>query len=95
MDIDGYNQVNLTNHPASDTDPKFSPDGARIVFISDRDNSADIFIMDLDWRGGYIRYNGINQLNLSVNHAYDGNPQFSPDGMKIFFETNRDDNYEI
>ena len=27
MDIDGYNQVNLTSHPASDTDPIFSPDG--------------------------------------------------------------------
>ena len=95
MDINGYNQVNLTSHPASDTDPIFSPDGAKIVFISNRDNPEDVFIMDLEWRGGYIRYSGINQLNLSADQAYDGNPQFSPDGLKIVFESHRDNNYEI
>ena len=95
MDINGYNQVNLSSHPASDTDPIFSPDGAKIVFISNRDNPEDVFIMDLEWRGGYIRYSGINQLNLSADQAYDGNPQFSPDGLKIVFESHRDNNYEI
>ncbi len=95
MDIDGHNQVNLTSHPANDTDPIFSPDGARIVFISNRDNLEDVFIMDLEWRGGYIRYSGINQLNLSADQAYDGNPRFSPDGLKIVFESHRDNNYEI
>ena len=34
MDADGGNQENLTNHPASDTQPDWSPDGTKIAFCS-------------------------------------------------------------
>ena len=37
MDADGGNQINLTVNPAADLRPKWSPDGTRIVFASDRD----------------------------------------------------------
>jgi len=32
MNIDGSEQTNLTNNPAEDSDPSFSPDGSKIVF---------------------------------------------------------------
>ena len=35
----------LTSHPARDSEPKFSPDGKEIAFISDREGSAQVFIM--------------------------------------------------
>ena len=37
MNADGTNPINLTNHPAADTQPDWSPDGLRIVFSSNRD----------------------------------------------------------
>lgn len=41
-DPDGRGQVNLTKNPAWDFYPRWSPDGKRIVFFSDRDSEARI-----------------------------------------------------
>ena len=60
---------NLTNHPASDTAPAWSPDGSQIVFASDRDGSFDIFVMNSD---------GSGLVNLTNHPASDGNPAVQP-----------------
>src|SRR5207302_2193555 len=39
MDADGSNQTRLTNNPAHDGEPAWSPDGAKIVFVSQRDGN--------------------------------------------------------
>jgi len=85
MDADGNNQRNLTNNPAGDMDPAWSPDGQMIAFDSDRD-SPGIYIMDAD---------GNNPRNLTNNPAGDWGPAWSPDGQMIAFVSNRDGNYEI
>ena len=36
MDSDGNNLVRLTDNPASDKEPAWSPDGNRIAFSTDR-----------------------------------------------------------
>jgi Tol biopolymer transport system component len=48
MDADGQNPVNLTNNPAQDMDPAWSPDGFTIAFVSYRDNNYEIYLMDAD-----------------------------------------------
>jgi TolB protein len=52
--VDPYlgDAVNLTRSPKSeDRYPCFSPDGTRVAFISDRDGSANLYVMSADGRG--------------------------------------------
>ena len=52
MGPDGENPTNLSNNPADDWDPVFSPDGSRIAFVSNRENGEGggqfIYIMNAD-----------------------------------------------
>ena len=92
MDADGGNQQNLTNHPDRDYSPSWSPDGKRIVFVSDRDGfldihgfpTSEIYVMDAD---------GENLQNLTNNRVEDGAPSWSPDGKRIVFISERDGHF--
>jgi hypothetical protein len=86
MDPDGANQTRLTNNPALDLDPSWSPDGTKIAFTSDRDGNFEIYLMNAD---------GSNQINLTNNSANDRSATWSPDGKKIAFSSDRDGNKEI
>ena len=44
----GSNQKRLTNNDGSDGRPSWSPDGSQLVFKSDRDGKANIYIMNTD-----------------------------------------------
>jgi dipeptidyl aminopeptidase/acylaminoacyl peptidase len=37
----------LTSHPKSDTRPRFSPDGRRVAFVSNREGSSQVYVLDL------------------------------------------------
>lgn len=72
MNADGSNPVNLTNNPASDGDPNWSPDGRRIAFVSNRDGSNAIYLMNADGSGQTRLLTGVD-------------PEWSPDGKSIAF----------
>ena len=61
--------------------PQWSPDGARLAFISDREGDWDLYTMDAD---------GGNVDQLTNDAAYDTFPIWSPDGATILFQS-RDD----
>jgi Tol biopolymer transport system component len=79
MNTDGSNQHNLTQNPANDYFPMWSPDGSKIVFASNRDSSNEIYVMDND---------GGNLVNLTNHPANDSYPSWSPDGNSIAFLRN-------
>ncbi|MBI1929652.1 PD40 domain-containing protein [Candidatus Poribacteria bacterium] len=86
MNTDGTNQTRLTNNPAVDYTPSWSPDGTKIAFASDRDGNEEIYIMNAG---------GTNQIRLTNNPARDYQPSWSPDSTKIAFYSNRDGNGEV
>jgi Tol biopolymer transport system component len=59
-----------------DSMPDFSPDGRRIVFSSNRDQQAEIYVMRADGGG---------QRRLTRRPGDDWAPDFSPDGTRIAF----------
>src|SRR5438105_1146558 len=48
MNTDGTGVTRLTNDPASDSQPAWSPDGSRIAFTSTRVGNFDIYVMNAD-----------------------------------------------
>ncbi|HWL33483.1 MAG TPA: hypothetical protein VNP89_07750, partial [Gaiellaceae bacterium] len=56
--------------------PDFSPDGRRIVFTSNRDQQAEIYVMNA---------NGSGQNRLTRRGGDDWAPDVSPDGKQIAF----------
>ena len=85
MDADGANPINLTNNPALDKHPAWSPDGTRIAFDSNREGNTESYVMNAD---------GTNVVNLTNHPAADRTPNWSPDGTRIVFESNRDGDWE-
>lgn len=70
---------NLTNHPARDCYPAWSPDGKLIAFASDRDNAANIYVMDAS---------GKNDRQVTGEKSPAGRcycPSFSADGKTICY----------
>lgn len=84
MNDDGTNQTNLTNNPALDWYPNWSPDSKKIVFSSSRDvsdpNGEDIYIMNVD---------GSDVERLTSSQGWSGFGSWSPDGKRIVFCSNR------
>jgi serine/threonine protein kinase len=78
MDADGSNQTNLTLERGADTDPVWSPDGSKIVFVSGRfGGTRQLMVMNAD---------GSDQQRIS-SELEEYNPTFSPDGSTLLFSS--------
>jgi len=77
---DGAGPTHITDH-WSDSQPAGSPDGSRIVFMSQREGNWEIFSVNVD---------GSNMARLTNNRINDGMPCWSPDGNSIAFASDED-----
>jgi dipeptidyl aminopeptidase/acylaminoacyl peptidase len=78
VNSDGTGLARLTNHPARDRDPAWSPDGTRIAFVSDRSGPAEIHVMRADG-------SEVVRLTFSGRDGETASPTWSPDGSRIAY----------
>ena len=76
MNPDGSQQVNVTNHPADDITPDWSPTGEQILFASNRDGIRDIYLMEVD--GSNVRRVFQKKMDRSF-------PKWSPEGKQMTY----------
>lgn len=74
--IDGTDLRRLTDHPAADLAPAWSPDAQRIAFLSERTGRRQIYVMQADG-------SGVTQLIQRPYPALE--MAWSPDGRQIVF----------
>lgn len=76
MDVNSGKTQRLTDHPAEDYWPTWSPDGAQLAFTSNRGGDFKIYTINLD--GSILQ-------RLTDTAANDLEPDWSPDGTQIAF----------
>jgi len=77
MPAPGGKATALTHGMALDGQPRFSPDGKRVVFTSDRNGGEGVWIMTLD------RTDTV-QITRGKSDKYDS-PEWTPDGKYVLF----------
>jgi dipeptidyl aminopeptidase/acylaminoacyl peptidase len=78
--------LNLTNNPADDSTPVWSPDGKMIAFTSTRDGRPQIYVMNAD---------GSGLRRVANTQSADFSPVWSPDGNWLAFTSSRDNSTDI
>jgi TolB protein len=81
MTAAGAEQRRLTENPANDIGPVWSPDGSRIAFASDRDGTWDIYTM---------RPDGSDLAQLTKGAGTNTAPSWTPAGDRILYVSTRD-----
>src|SRR5579862_1595630 len=84
--VDGGPAERVTEDPADEQKPCWSPDGKSLAFSSDRAGNRDLFVIDLATR---------RVRQLTVHSADDDSPAWSPDGKWIAFQSTRDSNLDL
>jgi Tol biopolymer transport system component len=84
INADGSNRKTITPSGVSDSSPRWSPDGSRIVFVSSSTAGHDLYTVQPD---------GKNRRQLTTSGGAN-DPAWSPDGSMITYAYTNDADYE-
>jgi TolB protein len=74
--VDGFAVTQITFDNSDDVQPRFSPDGQRIAFSSNRSGNWDIWVVNRD---------GTNLMQVTRERIDEIAPCWSPDGKRLAF----------
>ncbi len=74
MNANGTGLTNITNDPAEDREPAWSPDSSQLAFGSSRSGAIDIYVMEAD---------GSDVRQITDSPAVDGGPKWAPDSSRL------------
>jgi len=87
MNPDGSNPRQLTYGPGDKTQPRWSPDGIRLLYVAPAGSDASGNALGLDiWA---INLDGSGPADLSNSPGDDTDPSWSPDGTRIAYAGDR------
>src|SRR5437879_2641309 len=73
MPVTGGAATRITSGPAFDSQPRWSPDGKHLVFLSDRSGAENVWLCDPDGSHAKALTKGTNNLYASPDWTPDGN----------------------
>jgi len=91
MNVDGTEQVRLTDNGATNWAPSWHPDGEHVVFSSNMDDwNEERQAFGHNFELYMVKIDGTGLKRLTNNTFFDSFPMFSPDGKFMAFASNRD-----
>jgi TolB protein len=86
LQIDRAKEERLTFSTRDNFHARFSPDGKKIVYQSNRTGNDEIWLLDVETKA---------ERPLTNHPGIDGAPDWSPDGREIVFLSNREDGFHL
>jgi Tol biopolymer transport system component len=88
--VDGGPPVQVTDDARPDVQPTFSPDGSKIVFVSERDGAQRLWTVPFSGRPGPVE-----AVRLTDSDVVPSVPDWSPDGETIAFVGLKDNESDV
>lgn len=84
---DGGKATRLTDSPAFDHSPVFSPDGKSVLFLSDRSGTVDVYLLETDdpEHSEFLKAHKFKARRLTDTPAAETGLTFSPKGDRVGF----------
>ncbi len=83
---DGSQPTRVTNHTATELEPRLNRGGTRIAFASNRTGAYEIYVANAD---------GSDVRQLTSGSGHKRQPDWSPDGRRLVFAQEHGDNWDI